>query len=169
MPDMVPVAEGFVPRSPAPAEGNPVSDYVGSPVGGLDRDPVTDPERPMFAPGGVFDHDNGFFKSGFDRLTGLSVTENEPAGGTVACLIYRRVPGFRGIGSLREVPDPPGPQAEPCVRTEPFIIGQFQFRPSDDGGVLKIRFIPGSLGTVKVNLRMRPVAEGFVLRMPAAA
>lgn len=166
---MGPIAERFVPGSSAPAEGNPVPDRVGSFVSGLDRDPAADPERPMFTPGGILDHGNGSFKNRLERLTGLSVTENEPAGGAVARFVYRRVPGVRDIGSPREAPDPPGTQAEPCVRTEPFIIGQLQFRPSDYGGVLKIRFVSGSLGTVKVNLRVRPVAEGFVLRMPAAA
>lgn len=123
----------------------------------------------MFTPGGVFDHDNGSFKNRLDRLTALSITENEPTGGAVARFIYRCIPGVRDIGPLREVPDSPGPQAEPCVCTEPFIIVQLQFRPSDDGGVFKVWFIPGGFGTVKANLRMCPVAERFVLRMPATA
>jgi hypothetical protein len=123
----------------------------------------------MFAPDRILDHDNGSFKNGLDRLAGLPITENEPAGRAVTRFIDCRVPGARYIRLFREVPDAPGPHAEPCVDTEPFIIGQFQFGPSDDGWVLKIRFTPGGFGTVKVNLRMRPVAKGFVLRMPAAA
>ena len=60
---MASIAERFIPRSPAPAEGNPVPDRVDPFVSGLDRDPAA-----AHVPESIFDHDDGLIKSRLDHM-----------------------------------------------------------------------------------------------------
>src|SRR5208337_2484092 len=117
----------------------------------------------------VLDDYDRFLQYRLDRLPGLPIVNNEPARGAAASLLDRGLPGLRDIRLPGQVPDPPGPHAEPGMDAEVLHVFQFQRRPLDLFRVPEVGLAAGALGPVEVDRGVRAVTEWLVPRMAAPA
>lgn len=76
--NMTAIAERFVLQSSAPAEGDPVPDFVPFAIDGFNWDASAHPERPVLTPRRIFDNNNGLIEFELHYLPAFIVRDHQP-------------------------------------------------------------------------------------------
>lgn len=167
--DVPPVAKRLVLRCPASAQGDAVSDLIRRSVSTDDVDAAPYPDGPA-APflRVLYQHDGGL-EMRFDGLSRFVVPRDQPSRSTIPHLLQERRLYLRIVRHGDLVPDPAVRIAETGEGAEASGVGQCHLSPFvglrqfHDGRTV------GCFRAVETAFCMRAVAEGVLLRLPAAA
>jgi len=163
------VAEGFVFGGAATAEGDAIADLVLESLGGDDGNAATQPDGAGALLRGIFYQPNGDGEFGLDGLAGLFVDGDEAAGGAVAGLLDEALACGVVVGVLNLAPDLAVGIAEARESAEAFDVGELHGGAVEDLGLRGEGFARGSFCSVEFDALVRAIAEGFILRVAAAA
>jgi len=166
---MAAIAEWFIVGFSAAAQRHAIANFVGSTIGGGDRDPTADPERAPCFNIGVFDQNDGWFKGRFYWFPGLFVIDDEATGRAICCFFDRDffIPGI--IRSTDDIPNPARSMAKTSGRAQYLRISEFQARAIKHDSFITIERVTCGLRPVEVDFEMRSVAKRFVVRLPTTA